>query len=174
MKKLILLALIPLALAACQKAGTSPTKPIVIGKDTIPDSAALKIQLVKDSSNNVEFLVLFSRNFHLNYINSEDVEVPGRNPNFNISAISSDGILLTWDGVPYSPGMSIPIDVNATNGPYFLRTYYFHKIPSYIHVWCRDNYLKDSLDLRTGNYHFSIDNADTNSFGRKRFQIVVR
>jgi hypothetical protein len=84
MKKLILLALIPLALAACQKAGTSPTKPIVIAKDTIPDSAALKIQLVKDSSNNVEFLVLFSRNFHLNYINSEDNGFPGWNPNFNI------------------------------------------------------------------------------------------
>jgi len=34
--------------------------------------------------------------------------------------------------------------------------------------------LKDSLDLRTGNYHFNVDQADTNSFGKKRFQIVVR
>jgi hypothetical protein len=43
-----------------------------------------------------------------------------------------------------------------------------------MHIFCKDNYLKDSLDLRKGNYNFTIDNADANSFGKKRFQIAVR
>lgn len=176
MKKLILLALIPLALAACQKAGTSPTKPIIIAKDTIPDGSRFNVKLVKDSTFYDEIQIAFAHNFHNTYTNyDEDSTVPTQNPTVSLSAISSDGVLLNLDGVPYTPGISIPLNTTVkTSGPYFLKLSYLYKIPATIHVWCIDNYSKDSLDLRTGNYHFNIDNADTNSFGKKRFQIVVR
>ena len=176
MKKFILLALIAVAFAACQKNGTSPSKPVTIPKDTIPDGARLRMQLVKDSSKYYEILVHFNHTFHLvrNYNNDEDAIVPGGDPNLDLSAISSDGYLLSVDGVPYASGLSIPLAGRAANGSYFLRASHLVNVPSSIHIWCKDNYLKDSLDLRTGNYHFNVDNADTNSFGKKRFQIVVR
>ena len=180
MKKLVLIALIPLALVACQKAETIPSKIIVAPKDTIPDGAAFKVQMVKDSIYQYEIAIHFFHGFHLNYSLSEtiyggeDSTVPSLPPSLNLSAITSDGVLVNVDGVPYTPGMSIPLDANAADGAYFLRTSYQQNIPSYIHFWCKDNYLKDSIDLRTGNYHFNINNADTNSFGKNRFKIVVR
>jgi hypothetical protein len=180
MKKLLLIALIPLALTACQKSGTNPTKITASKHDTIPDTGYFKVQLIKDSTiknGTNEILVVFNHKFHLSYNStgiSEDAAVPGWNPNLNILAITSDGILVNEDGVPYSPGVSIPLFITATDGPYLIKAYLLKKIPSDIHIWCKDNYLKDSLDLNKGNYSFTINNADTNSFDKKRFQIVVR
>jgi hypothetical protein len=180
MKKLILLALIAVTFIACQKTGTVPSKVMSASKDTIPDGAAFKVQMVKDSIYNYEVLIHFYHGFHLNYslsqtiYGAEDVTVPELPASLNLSAITSDGVLVNFDGVPYTPGMSIPLDANAADGSYFLKTSFQQNIPSYIHFWCKDNYLKDSIDLRTGNYHFNINNADTNSFGRNRFKIVVR
>jgi hypothetical protein len=177
MKKLILLALIPLAFAACQKAETTPSNAITVSKDTIPDGARIKVQLVMDSIVNDEIAIVFNHTFHNYYTlsNSEDETVPGAGTKLNIFALSSDGIALIVDGVPYTPGMAIPLDVFAKNsGPFLFKISYLLNIPSSTHIWCRDNYLKDSLDLRTGNYHFNIDNADTSSFGKNRFKIVVR
>jgi hypothetical protein len=176
MKKIILIILVAIAFAACQKNGTNSPKPVTPTKDTIPDGASLRMQLVKDSSKYYEILVHFNHTFHLvrNYNNDEDAIVPGGDPNLDLSAISSDGYLLSVDGVPYTPGLSIPLKGSAANGPYFLRASHLVNMPSSIHIWCKDNYLKDSLDLRTGNYHFNVDNADTNSFGKNRFRIVLR
>ena len=178
MKKLILLVLIPIAFIACQKSGTNPTKTVGSKQDTIPDTAYFKVQLIKDSTiknGTNEILVEFNHKFHLSFttMNSEDVALPGWNPNFAILGITSDGTLVGWDGIPYSPGVSIPLFITATTGPYLLKAYFLKKIPSDMHIWCKDNYLKDSLDLRKGNYNFTIDNADANSFGKNRFQIIV-
>ena len=98
MKKLILLAFIPLALVACQKAGTSPTKPIVIARDTIPDKARFKVQLVMDSIVNDEIAIVFNHTFHNYYTlsNSEDDTVPGAGTKLNIFALSSDGIPMAY------------------------------------------------------------------------------
>jgi len=180
MKKIILLVLVAFAFAACQKNATTSPKPVITTKDTIPDKAAFVIRAVKDSIQYYEILIRFNHNFILNYedINnaniSEDATVISLPAKLNLSAITSDGVLVNFDGLPYTKGMAIPLDVNAYTGAYFLKAVRLTNIPSYIHMWVKDNLLKDSLDLRTGNYHFNVDQADTNSFGKKRFQIVVR
>lgn len=180
MKKIILILLGAIAFAACQKNGTNSPKPVTASKDTIPDEAYFKVQIVKDSIQYYEILIHFNHTFHLNYTSvtaaniAEDEKVISLPAKLNLSAITSDGTLVNWDGVPYTQGMSIPLDANAYTGVYFLKTVNLTNIPSSAHIWVKDNLLKDSLDLRTGNYHFNIDQADTNSFGKRRFQIVVR
>jgi hypothetical protein len=177
MKKLILLALITCTFAACQKAGTAPQKPIVINKDTIPDKARFNVQLVKDSVYSDEIAIVFNHTYHTSFVaaNSEDAIVPGAGPIVSLFALSSDGRDLIVDGVPYKAGMSIALDVFVgKSGPYFLRANRRSNIPSSIHIWCRDNYLKDSLDMQGGNYHFNIDKADANSYGKKRFEILIK
>lgn len=176
MKKLTLFALIPLALASCQKSGTSPIKVATSTQDTIPDTAYFKVQLIKDSTvrgGTNEILVVFNHKFHLSNKIGEDAIAPSWGPNLAILGITSDGALVIEDGIPYSPQVSIPLFVTATTGPYWLKAYTLSKIPADMHIWCKDNYSKDSVDLRKGNYNFNIDKADTNSFGKKRFQIIV-
>jgi len=175
MKKITLLVLVAVAFAACQKSGTTSPKTTITPKDTIPEKGTMFVQLVKDSSTKDEIAIQFSKTYHLTYDAYEDNRVPVSSPPVLLSAIASDGTVLNWDGVPYTPGMSIALAANVTSsGPYFLKVSRLVNIPSNIQVWCKDNLLKDSLDIRKGNYHFNIDNADTNSFGKKRFQIVVR
>jgi hypothetical protein len=101
MKKSILLALVVLAFAACQKSGTNPTKITASKQDTIPDTAYFKVQLIKDSTirnGTNEILVEFNHKFHLSFttMNSEDVAPPGWNPNFAILGIASDGTMVGW------------------------------------------------------------------------------
>ena len=175
MKKFILLALIAVAFAACQKSATTQPKSPVVTKDTIPDNAGVSVRIDKDSTNYDEISLVFNHSAHLIFNNNYDATVISLNPKQSISAISSDGILVNYYTLPYTQGMVVKLAVKAgASGPYFLGLSNLNKIPSAIQIWCRDNYLKDSLNLRVGNYHFNIDNADTNSFGKKRFQIVVR
>ena len=142
--------------------------------------AHFNLRIVKDSLQYYEILVRFNHTYSLNYedINnaniSEDATVISLPAKLNLSAITSDGVLVNFDGLPYTKGMAIPLDVNAYTGAYFLKAVRLTNIPSYSHIWVKDSLLKDSLDLRTGNYHFNIDQADANSFGKKRFQVVVR
>ena len=179
MKKLIFFVLIPLALAACQKAGAPPNKIVASKQDTIPDSAFFRLDLIKDSTNRFgieEAVVHFNHIYHLSYnlANGEDAAPPpGYDPNFYIFVLTSDDIATLEVGVPYSAGVKVPLSFTAAGGPCVLKVSQQKKIPADIHIWCKDNYLKDSVDLQKGNYNFTIDKADTNSFGKKRFQIIV-
>jgi hypothetical protein len=152
-------------------------------QDTLSDSALFKIQLlnVKDSlpppswAGRVEMLIHFNHAYHLSYNsnNAEDATVPGYNPNLNVMGITTDGVIVQWDGIPYKAGVTVPLFVSAASGQYALRAYYLRGFPQDIHIWCKDNYLKDSVDLRKGNYEFIVDHADTNQFGKKRFEIIL-
>jgi hypothetical protein len=61
-----------------------------------------------------------------------------------------------------------------TSGTYLLKISYERSIPADVEIWIKDTYLRDSVDVRTGNYNFNIDKADTNSFGGKRFRLVLK
>jgi hypothetical protein len=77
--------------------------------------------------------------------------------------------------LPYSPGVAIRLNVTAKrNGIYILGISYFHKMPPGIHVWLQDSARMDSLDLRVGNYAFYVDKADSATYGRRRFKVVLR
>jgi len=182
MKKLILPSLILLALAACKKEEKiSPKAPqliatalLVTKPDTIPDSAMLKIKLGADSINTDETLFIFNHKSSPRYVFNEDAPYFQGFGQVSLASISSDGKDLAINGLPYTFGTSIGLDVHTkNNGIYFLEISYQKKIPSNTQIWIKDSYLKDSVDLCTRNCTFNVSKADTNSFGSKRFKLVL-
>lgn len=185
MKKLVLLAAALAAFAACQKADKVAPKAIQIKDtvvtvkyDTIPDGGTINIRMNNDSTNSAGFQFIFNHTYHLAALSSEDfgTGLPGFGPTPPLLyALSSDGKDLLEDGVPYSHGMVVNLDATSpASGPFFIGAWGLFHIPGDIHIWVKDTYLKDSLDLRTGNYHFTIDNTNPSTYGKQRFQIVLR
>jgi hypothetical protein len=182
MKKLIFLLPIIVAFSACQKTKVTPG-PSAIGKDTIPDGASFTLQMRADSdgyeypsrdSSNVK--VHFNHAYHLIYTpyNGEDGGVGYYYTVWHFAALSDDGGELFLDGVPYKPGVTVPLSLDPIRQRYYrLRAYQLINIPDDIHIWCKDSYLKDSVDLRKQELHFHILYADTTSYGNNRFKIVV-
>jgi len=181
MKTSITLLLALFFLASCKKEENlllklMPAKPTAIAAkpDTIPDSAELKIRLVKDSINTDETMFVFDHKSSLKYVFDQDSPYFQGFGQISLASISSDGRDLVMNGLPYTPGMSISLDVNVkTDGSYFLGISYEKKIPADLQIWVKDAYLKDSVDVRLRNYSFSVSKADTNSYGNKRFKIVL-
>jgi hypothetical protein len=183
MKTLILLSLVLFILAACKKEEkispntTAPksTSVIVAKADTIPDTATLKITLVKDTVNTDETMFVFKHTSSLAYVFDEDAPYFQGFGDVNLSSISSNGRDLAINGLPYIPGVPIRLNVQTkTSGAYSLEISLQKKIPSTIHIWLKDTRLKDSVDLRTHNYNFNVSKADTTSFGRNRFKLILK
>jgi hypothetical protein len=193
MKKLIILSLFSLFfLAACQKKEKSVPQTVDIKKDStikqdtvtypgIQDDATMNIRMVKDSLIWDDCQLEFN---HTNKLNTPGSQLGGGpysdpgggwNPTIDIFTLSYDSVNLKLHGVPYIHGMSVGLNVDeAESGNYFLGVWEFYRIPSYIHVWLRDSYLKDSLDLRKGNYHFYLDRNNLATYGKRRFSISLR
>jgi hypothetical protein len=189
MKKLILPALVIIALAACQKNKIIPG-PSAVGKDTIPDGASFKLQMQTDSTGNqyptndsINAWVHFNHTYHLDFsfYSGEDSGDQNADQNYSgwkFDAVSRDGGLLRIDGVPYKPGVDVPLYIwSATTynyGQHFI-LYALNQvnIPSDIHIWVKDNLMKDSADIRNKPYRFYIHHLDTNSFGGNRFKVVL-
>jgi hypothetical protein len=186
MKKLIVPVLIILSLLACQKTAkvvpkSASIKDTVVktNSDTIPELATIGMIMQQDSAVLTGTQFMFSKTFHLTATDSYDGGSatpggPATGPAL-LYALSSDGKDLVNDAVPYTPGMATYLDVTVKNGGnYILKAGDFFNIPSYIRVWLRDTYLKDSTNLSIGNYHFNIDNSNPATYGKKRFQVVFK
>ena len=182
MKPLILLSFVLFALVACKKEETiapkttpqKSTASIVAKTDTIPDSAALKITLGKDSINTDETMFVFNHTYSLAYVFDQDAPYFQGFGQVSLASISSNGRDLAINGLPYTSGMSVGLDVQAkTSGAYFLKISYEKKIPTTVQVWLKDTYLKDSVNVSLKNYSFNVSKADTNSYGNKRFRLVL-
>jgi hypothetical protein len=181
MKNFTLFALLVLSIGfgSCRKSGFEPSKPKL--QDTLSDSALFKVQLVNvnDSlpvtsfAGRNETLIIFNHAYRLSFHNTEDSSPPGYSPYLTVMAITSDGIPVLTDGIPYKAGVSVPLLVAVASGQYVLRAYYLRWFPQDIHIWCKDNFLKDSVDLRKGNYQFTVDQSDPNQWGMKRFVISI-
>jgi hypothetical protein len=185
MKTLILLLTVLLLSASCKKEERQETLPqvqfkvprsIIIPKiDTIANNAMLRIKLCKDSVNTDETALMFKSSASINYINNEDAEYLHGFGQVSLATISGDGKDLAINSLPYTPGMSIKLDVEAkTDGAYLLKVSYESNIPQSIQVWIRDNYMKDSVDVCKGNYLFNVVKADSTTFGKKRFSVVLK
>jgi hypothetical protein len=186
MKTSTLLLVLPLSLfslAACQKEteGIPPNIPVgsaaivAVSQDTIPDKACFKIKLIKDSMNYDETAIVFGHAASVDYIPSEDAIYLTGFGKENLSSLSSDGTALAINRLPYSPGMSIYLDMHAkADGNFFLETSYKNNIPANIHIWLTDTFLKDSVEIGAANYNFSVRKADTNSMGGKRFKLTLK
>jgi hypothetical protein len=183
MKKLALLSAVLLSLAACKKTedvlpkvAMKGTKNIVKPKiDTVPDNAMIKIKLCKDSVNTDETTLFFDHLATTNFCNCDDAPYFNGFGQVSLASTSADGKDMAIYSLPYTPEMSIGLDIRAKNdGDYLLKISSESKMPSQIQVWLKDNYLKDSVDVCKGNYHFNVVKADTSSFGKRRFRIILK
>jgi hypothetical protein len=180
MKAIVLFPLILFSLASCKK--EKKTVPVLapavsssVKTDTIPDKAVFKLKLAKDSTNTDETMFVFSHRYRLGSFNGEDAVYFAGNGQVSLASVSKDGEDLSINGLPYTPCMSIGLDIHAkTSGSYLLKISYEKEIPADIEIWIKDTYLRDSVNARTGNYSFNIDKADTNSFGGKRFRLILK
>jgi hypothetical protein len=188
MKSAILLLLTLVFLAACQKdikilpkvtqvtsVATNSTPTTTVKPDTIPDMAAFKIKLVKDSVNSDETMFLFNHTATLNFdVNSDASYFPGYGPE-SLASISKDGVDMMSYNLPYTSGMAVGLDVNANAScALSLQLSYQRNIPADIQIWVKDTYLKDSVNVCTANYNFKVNLADANSFGNKRFKLIIK
>lgn len=183
MKKLALLTAVLFSLAACNKAeDILPKVPMKVARniirpkiDTIPDNAMLKIKLCKDSINTDETTFVFNHSSGTGFSYNDDALYFTGFGQVSLASISTDGRDMAIYSLPYTPEMSIGLDARVkTDGPYLLKISFESKLPLSIHVWLKDNYLKDSIDVRKGNYHFNVIKADTNSFGKRRFKVTLQ
>lgn len=183
MKISIWLLFILCALAACQKgasvlpdiAKSATTDVAAIQPDTIPNKAAFRIKLVKDSISADETLLKFNSTSAPGYIWNEDVAYLQGFGQVSLASISQDGLDLSINDLPYRSGMVIGLDVHAkANGTYALQISYENSIPANIQIWVKDTYLKDSVNMRTKTCTFNINQADTSSFGPNRFKLTIK
>jgi hypothetical protein len=180
---LLLVSLLLFSLQACQKEAKEIPQNIPAGsativaasQDTIPDKASFKIKLIKDSMNYDETAIVFDHTASLDYNPMEDAIYFTGFGRESLSSLSGDGRALAINRLPYSPGMSLYLDMHAkADGIFFLETSYENNIPADIHIWLTDTFLKDSVDIGFANYNFSVSKADTNSMGGKRFKLTLK
>jgi hypothetical protein len=161
-------------LPVAEKQPISP-KVAAIQRDTVPDGGSFKIMIQKDSVQADETLIMFNHSASTMYINTQDaVYFPGYGI-AGISSLSSDGVTCAIQELPYLEEYPIGLKINVrNNGIYILKLSYIDKIPQSIQLWLKDKYMNDSLDMRVGNYAFRVIKADTNTYGRGRFTVVLR
>lgn len=152
-----------------------PAKPVVVQTDTVPDGGAFKVAIQKDSVQVDETVLSFYHTASTMYFNSQDaVYFPGYGI-ASISSLTSDGVSCAIQELPYLQEYPIGLKIAVKNdGTYILKLNYVNQIPKSIRFWLKDKYMKDSLDLRAGNYAFQIVKTDTNTYGKGRFVIVLR
>jgi len=202
MKTSTLLLISVLFLAACKKEGivtptttssassaktgssagtpvaTTPTAPKTtapVSADTLANLSAIKLKLVLDSTNNDETMFLFKKAASQNYDPAVDAEYFAGYGQVSLASISADGTDLAINTLPYSPNKPIKLDINTKNdGTYLFKISYERTIPANVQIWLKDAYAKDSLNVRAGNYQFKVLKSDTSSYGKNRFQLVLR
>ncbi len=182
MKPLSFILIIGLFFVSCKKdlsllpLPAQSTSPILTKvQDTLTDGAFYKIRLQKDSAAIDETVIMFRHTSPAHFDSSVDaIYFPG----FGIASLSSltcDNIPCAIQSVPFSGCNTMRLKLGSRNSnTYILRLSDVEKIPANIHIWLKDNLLKDSLDLRTANYTFKVVENDTTSFGVTRFKVVLR
>jgi len=182
MKTLTLLSLTIILFAACKKdtrigpeIPPSVTAAAAASLDTLPDKAGFRIKIFQDSANYQETSVIFKHTSSPDYVFGEDAPYMPGFGKVSLSSISKDGKDLSMSIMPYTPGAGIGLNATTkAGGLFFLKVSAIYIMPSDTKIWLKDNYLKDSVDLRSGNYAFKVDEADPGSFGKERFVLVVR
>jgi hypothetical protein len=170
----------PAAVAGSAKTATTPAIPAatmttVANSDTLADRTQLKLALLSDSLHADETVLLFVKTADPCYNGNEDARYFQGLGLENLASLAPDGTELAINSMPYMPGKPIGLYVYGKNdGPYLLKISYETKIPDNLRVWIKDNLTRDSLDLRTGNYRFNLLKTDTNTYGSKRFWVVLR
>jgi hypothetical protein len=137
----------------------------------------LKLQLAKDSINTDDIVVHFTRDASTAYNPNEDAPYKQGMGAVSLASISSNNVDLAINALPLpKTSETVGLSVKATaTGTYRLNMNNIVGIPQLFDIWLMDAYKKDSLNMRLNTtYSFQILKSDTNSFGSKRFSLVIR
>jgi hypothetical protein len=139
----------------------------------------LRLQMIKDSINTDDIVLAFNNNVSAAFENNKDAEDLGSNgAQIALSALSSDSVKTVIHHRPFPKKQQevIPLTSDATtSGPYQLKVREFSNIPAIYEVWLKDNFTKDSLNIKQDNvYSYNIDKGTPATFGKNRFQLVLR
>jgi hypothetical protein len=138
----------------------------------------IRVRLTLDSLNHDNVVMVFRDGTNEKYIADEDgIDMGGSGSLESLSALSSDNISLAVSAMPLPKTRRvIPLSVDATSsGLYSLGINEIKNMPAITQVWLKDNWKKDSLNLRLyPTYNFNIDKNDAATYGNNRFQIVIR
>ena len=145
----------------------------------IPVDQHLRLQMAipQDTINTDDIYVGFSSSYKPQFVIDEDAENKTGNGKVSLASYTSDSVRVSINKLPL-PGLKqtvIPLFVSARAvGNYNLQLTELEGVASIYEVWLIDKYNKDSLDMRKNPlYSFAIS-TDTNSYGRNRFQLVIR
>jgi len=137
----------------------------------------LLLSLNKDTFNFEESFIGFNKNASTRLVVNEDAGYLFGSSVVHFATLSSDNAKLVINRQPLPTlGTSvIPLSVSANaNGSYSLNLKEISGIPSIYRLVLKDNYLKDSINLRTqSSYTFTINNSDTLSYGTSRFVLMI-
>lgn len=108
---------------------------------------------------------------------NDAVDLDGASPKVYMSSYTADGKRTGINSLSdYKNGKAIKLYVSATtDGLYKLKIEQIKNIDAIYDIWLKDNYKKDSLDLRSNNtYSFNVIRSDAASMGASRFEVVIR
>ncbi|MFD0748666.1 T9SS type A sorting domain-containing protein [Mucilaginibacter calamicampi] len=157
----------------------TPTQPALL-MSTSPiaqQEGAIQLQMVQDSANYDVTLLRFSNDYNENYLNTEDADdLSANGQTVFLGAMTADKKLVGTASQPLNKkrtSVSLSVNDNAS-GLFTLNKISLDNIPEKYDVWLKDNYKKDSLDLRANStYNFNIDKNNAATFGDSRFEVVI-
>ncbi|GGH19524.1 T9SS type A sorting domain-containing protein [Mucilaginibacter phyllosphaerae] len=135
------------------------------------------IKMERDSLIDDYCGIYFNTGASANYDEEDAQDLDGASSQVYMSSYSADGVRTAINHMPdYRKGPGIKLYVNAAkDGLYKLKIEDIRNIDPLYDIWLKDNYKKDSLNLRLYNtYGFNVIKSDTSSFGANRFKLVIR
>jgi len=135
----------------------------------------LHIKVVMDSTNADNTAIFFKDGYSAAYDGNDAIRFGSIESRVSLASISSDKQNMIMNFMPaVSDVKSVKLSVaGSTNGLYTLNFSSAETIDKRFGIWLKDNYKKDSLDIRNNSsYAFNINRTDTASFGSNRFEIV--
>ena len=138
----------------------------------------LLLSLNKDSINYEESLIGFNQNARAQLVVNEDAGYLLGSSAVHFSTLSSDNakLAINRQPLPTLGTSAIPLAVSASsNGSYQLNLREIQGIPAIYQLILKDNYLKDSINIRSQRkYTFTLNNNDTSTYGTSRFVLLIR
>jgi hypothetical protein len=142
-------------------------------------SPVMHLLLEKDTANFDGIALVFDKWATAAFSKDKDAEDLGGNGALeSFSALSSDSVKTSIHHLPL-PGKTqeiIPLFADATaSGPYQIKLADVKDLPAIYDVWLKDKFTKDSVDIKHNNvYSYNIDKGTPATFGKDRFQLVLR
>ncbi|MDO3629048.1 MBG domain-containing protein [Mucilaginibacter sp. BT774] len=152
---------------------------LLMGKpaDELAKTQSLRIELMKDTINKDNIFIAFNPNAKTALDIAEDAPYKPGTGKVNLASMSSDNHALSVNILPFNKqGQTIPLRVGATaSGDYQLNLLEVNAIPKLFDILLVDKFKNDTTDMRqNSSYSFALDRTDTNTYGSKRFAIIMR